>query len=83
MSFDTENTEPKACITLRLGEIDTLIGALGDHNSTLGGRLDLKLRKMRAALVKNAAANVPAIREDWARFVSSLTGALDKPETKL
>lgn len=62
----TTEHEPKACITLYLQDIDLILNALVTRHwerervSLIVG----KLVRMRQALIKNAAENVPAIVVD-------------------
>lgn len=54
MRLDTDATEPKACITLRLGELEELMNALetaGRH--PLSTQILVKLRKMRVGLLES------------------------------
>lgn len=64
MTFNTEQTEPRACITLRLGEIEALLQFLPHARNPEPGSLAHKLLSMRDALIRNAQVNVPALVGD-------------------
>ena len=65
MTDERDAIEPRACVTLRLGEIDAILTRMArienDAAEPYADGICAKLRTMRAALLRNAAGNVPAL----------------------